>query len=271
MPSRIIREGFVDSESVCNLNDWAHRVYSNLLLKVDDAGRFDGRLEFLRSHLFPLGTTRRSSEIDQALNQCQANTLLVRYSFASKPYLQLTRWYRTGNTGQSRFPWTDGSIEIIYMRIPTKSGLKDFVKTSILDGVGIPSTPHVDPMGTPPNNVPELRIPFHKPEFSELEGYAVKIGLIVTEINRFFDHYESNGWKVGRNPMRDWQAAMRNWKINYETKVYANNSTINKPNPSNAGIATNPTEQGLKLAAKAARDAIRDVQSQKPLPDPLAT
>lgn len=27
----------------------------------------------------------------------------------------------------------------------------------------------------------------------------------------FTDYYAANGWKVGRNPMRDWRAAVRNW------------------------------------------------------------
>jgi hypothetical protein len=30
----------------------------------------------------------------------------------------------------------------------------------------------------------------------------------------FFDYYESNGWRVGRNPMKDWKAAARRWKRN---------------------------------------------------------
>jgi len=28
---------------------------------------------------------------------------------------------------------------------------------------------------------------------------------------RFYNYYESNGWRVGRNPMKDWKAAARNW------------------------------------------------------------
>lgn len=28
----------------------------------------------------------------------------------------------------------------------------------------------------------------------------------------FISYYESNGWKVGRNPMKDWKAAARNWQ-----------------------------------------------------------
>lgn len=27
----------------------------------------------------------------------------------------------------------------------------------------------------------------------------------------FFDYYQSNGWKVGRNSMKDWKASVRNW------------------------------------------------------------
>ena len=28
----------------------------------------------------------------------------------------------------------------------------------------------------------------------------------------WMDHYTSNGWKVGKNPMRDWKAAIRTWE-----------------------------------------------------------
>lgn len=31
------------------------------------------------------------------------------------------------------------------------------------------------------------------------------------EASRFIAYYESNGWKVGRNPMKSWKAAVTNW------------------------------------------------------------
>lgn len=31
------------------------------------------------------------------------------------------------------------------------------------------------------------------------------------EFEKFYDYYESNGWRVGRNKMKDWEAAARNW------------------------------------------------------------
>lgn len=36
------------------------------------------------------------------------------------------------------------------------------------------------------------------------------------ESEKFIDYYTANGWKVGKNPMKDWKAAIRNWmKNNY--------------------------------------------------------
>lgn len=46
------------------------------------------------------------------------------------------------------------------------------------------------------------------------------------------DYYTSNGWKVGRNPMKDWRAACRNWLKNnrtYATKQRSNVSSAPRP------------------------------------------
>lgn len=36
--------------------------------------------------------------------------------------------------------------------------------------------------------------------------------------DKFFNYYESNGWKVGKNPMKDWKAAIRTWEKNTDIK-----------------------------------------------------
>lgn len=55
------------------------------------------------------------------------------------------------------------------------------------------------------------RVRFQKPTVEELTAEAMKIGLPVTEVDKFHNYYESNGWKVGKNPMKSWPAALRNW------------------------------------------------------------
>lgn len=56
--------------------------------------------------------------------------------------------------------------------------------------------------------------PFQKPSVQEIETYIKSKSYSSVNAQQFFDHYESNGWRVGRNPMRDWQAAVRTWARN---------------------------------------------------------
>jgi hypothetical protein len=51
---------------------------------------------------------------------------------------------------------------------------------------------------------------FKKPTMEQLESYINENGFSV-DAGRFFDFYESNGWKVGRSAMKNWQATARNW------------------------------------------------------------
>lgn len=53
---------------------------------------------------------------------------------------------------------------------------------------------------------------FQKPTPQEIENYANEKGLDPSEADAFYDHFQSNGWKVsGKSPMKDWRAAYRNW------------------------------------------------------------
>ena len=53
-------------------------------------------------------------------------------------------------------------------------------------------------------------IKFEKPTLEEIKAYIEEKNLEV-DAERFLDYYESNGWKVGRNSMKDWKATLRNW------------------------------------------------------------
>jgi hypothetical protein len=54
---------------------------------------------------------------------------------------------------------------------------------------------------------------FTPPTIEEVEQYC-KERQNGINANDFMDHYEANGWKVGKGglPMKDWQAAIRNWE-----------------------------------------------------------
>lgn len=52
---------------------------------------------------------------------------------------------------------------------------------------------------------------FKRPTVEELAEYASSIDFKL-DPQAFLDHYDSNGWKVGKAAMKDWQATVRKWK-----------------------------------------------------------
>ena len=60
-------------------------------------------------------------------------------------------------------------------------------------------------------------IRFHKPTIDEIVAYCSEKDFKL-DAHRFYDYYESNGWRVGKTPMKDWRAAIRNWVRNEQNK-----------------------------------------------------
>lgn len=52
---------------------------------------------------------------------------------------------------------------------------------------------------------------FSKPSIQDIQAYCTERGNGINA-ERFYDTYESKGWKVGTAPMKDWKAAVRNWE-----------------------------------------------------------
>lgn len=52
---------------------------------------------------------------------------------------------------------------------------------------------------------------FQKPSIIEIAAYC-QLRDNGIEAQHFYDYYESVGWKVGNNPMKDWKAAIRTWE-----------------------------------------------------------
>lgn len=64
---------------------------------------------------------------------------------------------------------------------------------------------------SPPDNSKAAPCPrFVKPSVEEIKSYIAEMGYSI-DAQRFYDYYESNGWMVGRNRMRNWKAAVRTW------------------------------------------------------------
>jgi hypothetical protein len=84
---------------------------------------------------------------------------------------------------------------------------------------------------------------FTPPTREQVAEYIAEKGYRV-DADRWMAYYESNGWRVGKNPMKDWKAAVRTWASNdvdkprpaparqviaqqYEQRSYAGEEEIN--------------------------------------------
>jgi len=66
--------------------------------------------------------------------------------------------------------------------------------------------------------IKDKRVIFIRPKIEQIEAYCLERKNSVNPV-KFFNYYESNGWRVGKNKMKDWKAAVHTWE----------NSDFNKP------------------------------------------
>lgn len=63
---------------------------------------------------------------------------------------------------------------------------------------------------------------FKKPSVEDISSYCQERNNNINP-EQFYDYYEANGWKINRNPMKDWKATVRNWERNEFNRKSADN------------------------------------------------
>ena len=71
------------------------------------------------------------------------------------------------------------------------------------------------------------RTKFVPPTHQDVAEYCRERGYCNIDVERFIDFYSSKGWMVGKNKMKDWKAAVRNW-ARQDMATKPNNTRGNK-------------------------------------------
>lgn len=153
MPSRLLREGILDSDRIEKL-DWASEVfYRRLMSKVDDHGLFDARPSTLRTSLYPLRVDRvREADIARWIAACEMAGVIALYVIRGKPYGQMvdTRWQTRSQPKFPTPPW--GNSEPPITTVCDRSQLQTPVDLDVFgDGVvfGVGNPPQASPVPPP--------------------------------------------------------------------------------------------------------------------------
>lgn len=62
------------------------------------------------------------------------------------------------------------------------------------------------------------------PSLDEVKAYIAEKGYNL-DAEEFFYYYEANGWKVGKNPMKSWRAAVSTWAAKRKNETPSRTST----------------------------------------------
>jgi len=227
MPNRILKESICTSEHIDKLSWFEESLYYRLIVNCDDYGRFDGRPAVIKSRLFPLKENLTSKSVSDGIRKLASVGLVVLYVFEDAPYLYLPNWdsHQTVRAKRSKYPAPNNEkahllahenickqmqADVPVIQSESESEYEYEKETVSLTRYGKESA------ATP------RRERFVPPTEAEAVDFFKNHGSTANEAGIYWDFYQSKGWKVGRDPMKDWKAAARNW-----IKRNANNAAGN--------------------------------------------
>lgn len=220
MPNRILKESICTSDSVDSLSWFEEVLFYRLIVNCDDYGRFDGRPAIIKNRLFPLKESLTAKAISKAVNTLVTAGLIVLYEFEGKPYLYLPTWndHQNVRAKRSKYPSPEGCV-IAHENICNHMYADVPVIQSESESNNIPP---YSPKGecSPTGEAPPHSRRFIPPDADEVEAYCRERNNHI-DAQHFVDFYASKGWKVGKEPMKDWKAAVRTWERRNDTTARA--------------------------------------------------
>lgn len=211
MPQRFLRPGITNSERWNSVSWECQSLFIRILTLVDDYGRCDGRPPVLTGQCFSVWNALHPEspcnlqQVEQMLQQLAASRLIQRYTADEKTVIQVTQWQERIREG----------VKERFLENPNKTALA--ASCSKL----LPSSPRTlaqNPRPEPSSRNRGVGEKFSSPSIEEVKLNGAKIGLPESECIKFRAYYESNGWRVGRNPMKSWAASMINWRGNWQER-----------------------------------------------------
>lgn len=209
MKTRIIQTRFWEDSFVYRLNPNAKLLFLYFLTnkRVELTGAYELPLPFIS-----VETLLTNTEVNQSLSELYPK---IQYVDGYVVILNHKKYqdYSKGNEKQK------GAYEREFEKLPDK--VKSLLNGGIeLVGNQLVTSSELDIIYKTENRNKKVESRkseiFKKPKIEEIEAYCLERKNKV-EPQKFLSYYESNGWKVGKNPMKNWKAAVRTWEQNTKT------------------------------------------------------
>ena len=231
-----LKDNFFDSDELKILESMKDGyLYSNILLKLYLRSlKNDGKLVVndripYNAEMLASVTGHQVGTIKQALSMFKELGLIEILENGAIYMLDIQNFIGKGSTEADRQRLYD-------RRISEERKQKKLTQSRNLEEILEKSTPEIEielekdieiekKIHSSAKSTTTKRKRFEKPSISEIKQYCIERNNNVNA-EQFYDYYESNGWKVGKNSMKDWKAAVRTW----ERSEYRKSTTTKKTN-----------------------------------------
>jgi hypothetical protein len=197
--TRNLKPGFFTNDQLSEIEPLGRLLFQGLWCHADRAGRLLDRSKKLKAEILPYDRCN----VDELLEKLTCSGFIRRYIVGEVKYIQVVTFSKHQNPHvkepPSEIPAPDEyrTSTVQAEEIPERAGPSSFPC--------LPSTLTLEPSTS--NGKPG------KPNLNEVVLYCHERKNQV-DPQKWFDYYSSNGWKVGRNSMKDWKAAVRTWERN---------------------------------------------------------
>ncbi len=228
-----LKDNFFDSDELKILESMKDGyLYSNILLKLYLRSlKNDGKLVVneripYNAEMLASVTGHQVGTVKQALSMFKELGLIEVLENGAIYMLDIQNFIGKGSTEADRQRIYDRRIseERKQKKLTTSRNLKEIFKKSTPEieielekDIEIEKEIHSSAKSTTTK-----RKRFEKPSISDIKQYCMERNNCVNA-EQFYDYYESNGWKVGKNSMKDWKAAVRTWEKNNYNKTAKSN------------------------------------------------
>ena len=199
------------------MSDFQFRLWVNLITYVDDYGRGDARPAVIKGTCFPFRDRLTIKDIEAALKALAGAGCVGLYEVDGKPYLYFPTWESHQRVRQkvSKYPAPPVAMADCDQAQPLAADCGRSRPLAADCGQLRPESriQNPNPESESRSGYTRTRMRFIPPTIDDVKAYADEKGWKEYQFNaeRFVDFYTSKGWKVGKDPMKDWKAAARGW------------------------------------------------------------
>lgn len=214
---RTIKPEFWSDEKLAECDPITRLVFLGLIGMADDCGRVLDNTKVIDAFVFPAtsDTCRESVATLSRMRRIRRGT-----TSSGQKVIQIVNWEKHQRVDKpnllSALPEINGTHEVTEIREEVANGSREIRESAS-------TRPTTYDLGSTTNDLRptttkarEKRNGFKKPTIEDVAAYCRERSNAV-DPQSWMDHYTANGWRVGRNAMKDWKAAVRTWEKNHPT------------------------------------------------------